>query len=304
MGAFAAALKTQGANALGYAAGGVLSHGLGLIFAKQQDKRQLAQQQRLQNLEIQGTNALQDRAQERQLEMWEKTGYGAQMRQLKEAGLNPGLIYGQSGMGGQTTGSGGPQASGADAPKGGGEAVALMGMALQNQKTAAEMRLIEAQTAKTATETKNIGEGGVQFKGMELDNIIKEVAGEAARGKWDTVDKPNLEGDARARTDSNTMTMALGQTMSKLWEEGELYNKGMAEIKGIMLENAKTDEQRQEIQERIKQIKSTVTAQDLDNAMKEIDLKLQKASGLTKDSPGYIKAIGGILLKMFNMINE
>lgn len=42
---------------------------------------------------------------EGQKELFEATGYGARVRQLKEAGLNPGLIYGMGNGGGGITGS-------------------------------------------------------------------------------------------------------------------------------------------------------------------------------------------------------
>ena len=53
--------------------------------------------------------------QKHQLEMWEKTNYPAQVAQMRKAGLNPALMYGQAGAGGQLGGtapSGGEGASG------------------------------------------------------------------------------------------------------------------------------------------------------------------------------------------------
>lgn len=39
------------------------------------------------------------------LDIWEKTGYGAQKKQMEEAGINPALLYGMSGGGAQTIGN-------------------------------------------------------------------------------------------------------------------------------------------------------------------------------------------------------
>ena len=36
-----------------------------------------------------------------QLDMWERTNYPAQVKMMKQAGLNPALMYGQAGAGGQ-----------------------------------------------------------------------------------------------------------------------------------------------------------------------------------------------------------
>ena len=38
--------------------------------------------------------------------MWKDTNYSAQMEELKKAGLNPGLLYGMSGGGATTIGTG------------------------------------------------------------------------------------------------------------------------------------------------------------------------------------------------------
>ena len=48
---------------------------------------------------------LMDYQQKHQLEMWEKTNYPAQVQQMKKAGLNPALMYGQAGTGGQLGGT-------------------------------------------------------------------------------------------------------------------------------------------------------------------------------------------------------
>ena len=79
-----------------------------------------------------------------QMDMWNKTNYPAQMAMLKEAGLNPALMYGMSGGGGTTTGS---QGGGSAA---GGQAGMLdIGSALSAAKLAAEVENIKAQTELT-----------------------------------------------------------------------------------------------------------------------------------------------------------
>ena len=126
------------ANAIGTAT----NTGLGLLLQKQQDKRQLEQQGKLGQQQL-GLNIAQMQAQkELDLEMWEKTNFKAQRDQMEMAGLSPGLIYGQSGAGGATTGGSGGNVSAPSAPAGGGE---ILGLQLLN----AQKGLIEAQTKKT-----------------------------------------------------------------------------------------------------------------------------------------------------------
>ena len=94
--------------------------GLGLITQKIADKRQLKQQEKLNELQIKGNKELAKYGNELQYEMWQKTNYPAQVEMLKEAGLNPGLMYGGAGAGGQTGASTGGQVTGGNAPAGGG----------------------------------------------------------------------------------------------------------------------------------------------------------------------------------------
>ena len=58
---------------------------MGLMLEKHNDKRQLAQQRKLQELEMEGQRKMGDYNYAKQLEMWNATGYKAQMEQLKKA---------------------------------------------------------------------------------------------------------------------------------------------------------------------------------------------------------------------------
>ena len=82
---------------------GIVGAGMGLLMQKGQDKRQLRQEQKLQDIEITGQKQMADYNYGLEMKKWQDTGYKAQMEQLKEAGLNPGMIYGMGGAGGQTS---------------------------------------------------------------------------------------------------------------------------------------------------------------------------------------------------------
>src|ERR1044072_4182703 len=96
---------------------------LGLALENHNDQRQYEQQQRLQELQIQGQKDMADYNRNNQIKMWEATNYPAQVNQLKLAGLNPGLMYGMGGGGGTTVGNATGSVSGAEAPKGGHEVI-------------------------------------------------------------------------------------------------------------------------------------------------------------------------------------
>ena len=124
------------------AASGAVDAGLGLLLQSHNDRRQLRQQEKLNQQSLAFNQKLYDYQNSKQLEFWQKTNYPAQVEQLKKAGLNPALLYGSGGSGGAITGGGIGNAAPTGAPAGGGE---IMGMQLMQ----AQRKLIEAQTKKT-----------------------------------------------------------------------------------------------------------------------------------------------------------
>lgn len=150
---------------------------IGMGIAKGKDKRQLTQQEKLQNLQIRGQKEMMDYGMQQQYDMWQKTNYKPQLDEMKEAGINPALMYGMGGGGGTTTGSPSGNVTGADAPKGSGREVEEMaGMGMQ---MAQQMKLLEAQkenidadTANKKMDTLDKAEGKT---GKEYDNIIKDL---------------------------------------------------------------------------------------------------------------------------------
>lgn len=180
------------AAAIAPVAGAIANKVLG-IGKGPSDEEQYAQQEKLQGLQLKGAKEMADYSQQKQMEMWQNTGYEAQKKQMEAAGLNPGLMYGMGGGGGQSTGSGaapmptGATASGAAERQQASNAAtatgAQMGMML------AQQQLMKAQTEKTQAEaekikgvdtesgTQNIAESKERTKGIGWENMVKEAAG-------------------------------------------------------------------------------------------------------------------------------
>lgn len=112
-------------------------------------QQQFENEKSLMGLQYNYNEKIAESNQQRNLEMWEKTNYPAQMEQIKKAGLSPGLIYGQTGAGGASTSGG--QGTGVGNP--GTQAVA---MGLQLRQIEAQTELMEAQAAKAKAEVPNI----------------------------------------------------------------------------------------------------------------------------------------------------
>lgn len=125
-----------------------VGQGMALLFGKIHDRRQLQQQEKLQALQIQGTKELSDYNQQQQLDMWNKTNYGAQVEHIKAAGLNPAMLYGHSGGGGATTGGTTSAISGGQAANAAATMQAQTGMAMQIAQT----DLLKAQAKKANIE--------------------------------------------------------------------------------------------------------------------------------------------------------
>lgn len=147
---------------------------LGLALGGINDRRQIKQQEKLQNLQIAGSKQLTDYNFQKQMEMWKNTNYPAQMAMLKQAGLNPALIYDHGGGQASTSVSTG-NVSGGNAPVGGGEAQAMMAMGLQRQMMQAQVELTKAQTQKTVAETSAV-EPGIQKTQQETLNLKTQNA--------------------------------------------------------------------------------------------------------------------------------
>ena len=145
-----------GMAAAGQAAGNIINEGLGLLTQPLKNKQQLKQAQKLQWMQEEGAVRLGDYNYGKQLEMWKATNAPAQVAMLKEAGLNPALLYGSKGGGGATTGSGGSMPGGQHAETAsasrGAEGMGLQAALLQAQKEniEADTELKKADAAKTS----------------------------------------------------------------------------------------------------------------------------------------------------------
>jgi len=170
------------------AANGAVGQVLGMALGGMQDKRQLKQQEKLQDLQIKGNKEMADYGQQKQMEMWENTNFNAQKAQMEKAGLNPALMYGMGGAGGATTGAGASGAVGGAAADSGAERTG-MGLQIASQLALqkAQKENIEADTAnkKASTENTSTGTEGVkidnQIKGESKDAVIRKTVSDADR---------------------------------------------------------------------------------------------------------------------------
>lgn len=168
--------KNGWANVVGQAASTTLGTAMGLIWAKKNDQRQLAQQKKLNDLQMVSDKEMLDYQKMKELEMWNATSYGAQMANIKEAGLNPAMLYGMGGGGGQSTGGSSAHVGAASAPGGGNEIAQALGMGLQMK---AQTALLQAQKENIEADTELKKEQAPATRagaeGTNLDNALKSL---------------------------------------------------------------------------------------------------------------------------------
>lgn len=146
------------------ATGNTINEGFGLILANPKRKAQMRTAKQMQNLQIEGQKHMTDFNFKKQMELWEKTGYGAQVDQMKRAGINPALLYGMGSGGGQTanveSGQVGTQQAQAPQASHGSEGMGLM---------IGQMGLLQAQKENIEADT-DLKKADAKNKGADTEN--------------------------------------------------------------------------------------------------------------------------------------
>lgn len=140
---------------------------LGLGSRKEKKAREAEEREHQRQLEYMALQAKYNKEQaqystELSKEMWDYTNYENQVEHLKNAGLNPALLYGNGGSGGSAAGAGSAAGVGLPASTG-------VGMAIQWQTMEAQKHLTEAQAAKANAEA-------AKLMTVDTENIESETA--------------------------------------------------------------------------------------------------------------------------------
>lgn len=242
------AIEVKGTNPTsGGALGQVVGTGLGLLTASINDNRQkrmnrdIANQNKINQKEMARFNQAMG------LDMWEKTGYVGQRRQLENAGLNPGLMYGQAGGGGTTQGGQATPVQGGT-PTNPGE----IGMGIQS---ASMMAMLAAQIENTKADTE-----------------LKKVEA----GKKGGVDTANVEANTGLtiqKTQNEKVNNALLQYQEAMMQVETRVKQGTEEdvISAVKLANSQT---RQEIQNQV--VQNQIQRETAESIIKQLNTATQE----------------------------
>lgn len=279
------------------AASGTVDSILGMVLGGFNDRRQVKQQRRLNEV----GKELTEWQMKKQLEMWEKTGYVGQKEQMKRAGINPALMYGMGGGGGMTanieTGTGGAAAAG------GGEFAVASGMGIQRALLQAQKENIEADTEKKKVEAEKAG--GVDTENVKADTenkvlqqVITKYLGNEAKDTYERVKDPARAIEAKTYQDELEARQGVAGTIYEMWQEGKLKEKSMAEVEHILLANAKTREETRNIYKSGEILEENLKGAKIDNVIRDLEMRLQKETGIDRSSPVWMKVLGRLFVEL------
>lgn len=158
---------------------------LGMIGGHQQERRNYRNNQNLMGLQNQYQRGLNQQGHDLQMDMWNKTNYGAQVGHMKDAGLNPALMYKGAGAGGTTGSQGGGSASMGSSQQG-------KVMDMSNLLMKAQIDDLKASAEKKRTESEKLS-------GVDTDKGRAEI-GNLTANEVNTIQKTtNLKTDNEVR---------------------------------------------------------------------------------------------------------
>jgi hypothetical protein len=226
--------------------------------------QQFKRQKELMALQLGNQQILNKQGQELQMDMWNKTNYGAQVEQLKAAGLNPSLIYGKGGQGGVTGSQGGGSAAS-------GNAAAAQLMDLNVWKNQAELDLLKSQARLNNVEADKKSGVDTEKTSTEIDFLKSQIQSNDAKIALDKAQTIGIEID-------NKLKNATFETRADIAkEELKLYREN---VKRAVIENGIKEGQAEAL----------ITQENQKVALNYLDLQLKdKQINLTEEQIKSIK---------------
>ncbi len=173
---FIQGLTGAGASSLTGIISGGLSQALGLSWSPRKAmNEQLKYNKIIMALQNQYQQQAAAQSQQYAKDYWDYTNAENQVAHLKNAGLNIGLMYGQSGAGGMGA-SGGARQESPDQPQGN-----PIGMALQTQQIEQQRRMTDAQIALAEAQADKTKEEAKKISGVDTQEALKRIEEAASR---------------------------------------------------------------------------------------------------------------------------
>ena len=189
---FIKGIASSGASSLTGLMTGGISQALGLSWSPRKAmQEQFEYNKQIMALQNQYQQQAAAQSQQYAKDYWDYTNAENQVKHLKKAGLNIGLMYGQSGAGGMGA-SGGARQESPEQPQGNPVAMALQTQQIEQQRRMndAQIALAEAQASKAREEARKIG-------GVDIEEAYKRIEEMGAKIDNLIADKKLKEADAK-----------------------------------------------------------------------------------------------------------
>ena len=173
---FTEGLASSGASSLTGLISGGISQALGLSWSPEKAmKEQWKYNKNIMALQNQYQQQAAEKSQQYAKDYWDYTNAENQVNHLRNAGLNIGLMYGQSGAGGMGA-SGGARQESPDQAEGN-----PIGMALQVQQIEQQRRMNDAQIALAEAQANKANEEANKISGVDTQEALKRIEEASSR---------------------------------------------------------------------------------------------------------------------------
>ena len=245
------------------AAGQAVGMGLNSLFHNQQMKHQ----KDFQDLQIEGQRELANYGQALGLDMWNKTNYEAQMEHIKNAGLNPGLMYGSAGQGGSTNTPSAGSVQGGQAPK----STETVGMGIQ---MASQIRLMESQAKNLDADTANKLKDA-EKKETEIPNIETDTKKKGSEIENLEADKNRIQAETKGIEISNRIS----EVNARVTEANESNKLGilLEEYRKLKADRELTESEKLKVDAEIKNIAVNIALMKSNISKNQSEIEVNKA---------------------------
>mgnify|MGYP006428449389 CR=1 FL=1 len=238
----------------------IVGTGIGMLAQNSRAKKQHNRQKELMGIQLGNQKNLNKQGHELQMDMWNKTNYGAQKEHMLEAGLNPALMYGMSGGGGATTGS-----------QGGGSAQGGNASAPMDIGNALQMGLMEAQIENIKADTKDkLSKVPVNHSTTNLNNAIANLK---------NVESNKIDEEAN-RLKEQTRELAIKNEINEATKDEQIKTIELNAINGA-IKNALDKANKRLSDEKLREVSHEIKRKWTETGIKGIQTILNGVIGLT-----------------------